>query len=88
MEWILALANVILDFFTWAIILRALFSWIAPERGNAVLQNIQRGLYRVTEPILAPIRRTVKVQGLVDFSPVIALLIIYWIRRLLVILLR
>lgn len=88
MDWVLALANIILDFFTWAVILRALFTWVTPERENPTVRTIEHGLYRVTEPLLGPIRKAIGAHGPVDISPVIVLVLIYVVRRVLLALLR
>jgi YggT family protein len=59
-----------------AIIARALFSWIDPV-GRTPVGAI---LFRVTDPILMPIRRVMPSTGFVDLSPIIALLLIQVIR--------
>ena len=59
-----------------AIIARALFSWIDPV-GRTPVGAI---LFRVTDPILKPIRRVMPSTGFVDLSPIIVLLLIQVIR--------
>jgi YggT family protein len=59
-----------------AIIARALFSWIDPV-GRTPVGAI---LFRVTDPILMPIRRLMPSTGFVDLAPIIALLLIQVIR--------
>ena len=53
------------------IILRALLSWFSPNPYN----RLYIFLIRITEPVLAPLRRIIPLQG-IDFSPVIAILLI------------
>ena len=57
---------------TWAIIIRALLSWfsISPT------QPLFRLLMEITEPVLAPIRRILPGGMMLDFSPLIAILLI------------
>lgn len=81
MEWVSAAVSVILDFYTWAIILRAIMSWVRPERRSPAYQSVERGLYRATEPVLRPIRQALGTGAGVDFSPAVALLLIYLVRR-------
>ena len=55
-----------------AIIIRALMSWVMPVDGT----GISRVLIDVTEPILAPIRRMLPPLGGIDFSPLLAIILI------------
>ncbi len=69
--------DIILGFYIWVIIIRALISWVNPDPYNPVV----RFLYRVTEPVLYRIRRVVPIMGGMDLSPVIAIFAIIFIRR-------
>jgi YggT family protein len=64
---------------TWAIIIRALLSWFS--FGGA--QPVFRLLVEITEPVLAPIRRVLPTAGMLDFSPLVALLLIQVISNIL-----
>jgi YggT family protein len=83
-NFITALAEVIgliLNFYMWVIIIRALISWVNPDPYNPVVQL----LYKVTEPILNPIRRLVPAYSIgIDLSPLIVILIIIFLRSFLV----
>jgi len=57
---------------TWAIIIRALLSWFSFSGAQPVF----RLLVEITEPVLAPIRRVLPTAGMLDFSPLVALLLI------------
>lgn len=48
------------------------------------LVNITQVLVQVTEPILAPIRRVLPTFGMLDFSPLVAILLLALIRQILV----
>jgi len=68
----------LLQLYTWVIIIRALISWVSPDPYNPIV----RTLAVVTEPVLRPLRRLVpphKVGG-VDLSPLIAILLIQFVR--------
>ena len=69
------LLDIILKLATWLVIFRALISWVNPDPFNPIVQF----LHRVTEPILEPIRRFVPARG-VDFSPLIAVILIVFVR--------
>lgn len=64
----------------WAIIIRALLSWFSVSGAQPAF----RLLIEITEPILAPIRRVLPGGTMLDFSPLIALLLIQVIRSILV----
>ena len=55
------------------IIARVILSWIPIGSPNNVIINF---IYEITEPILAPIRKLIPIPLPLDFSPIIALLLI------------
>ena len=82
-NFIIAIARIIsaiLTILTWIIIIRALISWVNPDPYNQIVQF----LYRVTEPILMPIRRILPAMGGFDLSSIVALVGIVFIRSFLV----
>jgi YggT family protein len=57
----------------WVLLLaRVIISWTNPRGGGAITATI----YQLTEPILAPIRRILPPTGGIDWSPLIAMLIL------------
>ena len=73
------LLDMVLEIFFWLIVIRALLSWVNPDPYNTIVQF----LYRVTEPILQPIRRFLPMTG-IDLSPVIAFFGILFLRQFLI----
>jgi YggT family protein len=73
------LVDYVLWAYTWIIIIRALISWVNPDPWNPIVQF----LYKVTEPVLRPIRRRLPMTG-IDFSPLIVILVIMVLQRFLV----
>ena len=68
--------GIVLNIYMWTIIIRALLSWVNPDPYNPIVQI----LTRVTEPVLRPLRKLVPTWKLgVDLSPLIAILIIYFL---------
>ena len=59
-----------LQILTWAIIARALLSWFPIDQGSPLYQM----LFRVTEPIIDPIRRVMPSSGMIDLSPMAAII--------------
>jgi YggT family protein len=74
------LVNLVLDAYMWIIIARALISWVNPDPYNPIV----RFLYRVTEPVLRPVRRRMPMMQGLDLSPMIVLLGIYFLKEFLV----
>jgi YggT family protein len=80
-----ALAQIVdvgLTLLYWIIIVRALLSWVNPDPYNPIVQF----LYTVSEPVLYPIRRLLPFTwrlGL-DFSPIIAILLLIFLKSFLV----
>ena len=54
-----------------------------PGRGGASMARVMDVLYRITEPILAPIRKVVHRGGPFDFSPMVAILFLTMIAAVL-----
>ncbi len=84
-NFLIALAKVIdilLNLYMWVIIIWALLSWVNPDPFNPIV----RFLRGITEPFLRWIRRTLRIGyfGGIDISPIIAILIIYFLRYFIV----
>lgn len=73
------LIDLFLTIYVWIIIARAIISWINPYPYHPLV----RFLYRVTEPVLAPVRKIIPPIGGIDISPVIVIFIIFVIQNLL-----
>lgn len=62
---------------TLLLIVRAVLSFLAPPRPSSPLYELDHLLHRVTEPVLEPIRRLMPDTGVIDFSPLVALVVIW-----------
>ncbi len=62
-----------------AIIARALASWFVQDPGNPILAMLND----ITEPIVGPVRRFMPNTGMIDFSPLVALIILQILRSVL-----
>lgn len=76
----------ILDIYSAIIIASAIMSWLVAfgvvNVRNQFIRVIVDFLYRITEPVLRPIRRLLPNLGGIDISPVVALLLIIVIQHL------
>ncbi len=84
MKWIIeASLYRFISFLNFLIIARALFSWFSRNYSNP----IYKVLYQLTEPILSPIRSLLTklgVGGMIDFSPILAILALDFVGRFII----
>ena len=62
-----------LGFYTLAIFVRIIFSWV----GASYVNRLMRFMVRLTEPLLGPLRRMVPMVAMFDISPLVAFLIVW-----------
>lgn len=74
----------ILTAYMWIIIIAAVISWVNPDPYNPVV----RFLYAVTEPVLKPIRRIIRLRNGIDLSPTVVILCILFVKYFLIASLR
>ncbi|MSP12636.1 MAG: YggT family protein [Chloroflexi bacterium] len=67
-----------------AILARVILSWVNINPDNPIIQVI----YQITEPIMAPLRRYIPPIGMMDITPIVALLLLQLIENVLLSLLR
>ena len=76
---------VILDMYSYVIIAAVIVSWLVAfgviNTYNQFARAVLRALHALTEPVFAPIRRVIPSIGGLDLSPLIALLIILFLRN-------
>lgn len=74
-----------LDIYWWILIGSAVFSWLyafnVVNPRNGVVSAIGTFLFRATEPVLRPIRNILPNFGGIDISPIVVLLIIFFLRQ-------
>ena len=84
MRAILDVIMVALNLYIWVLIASAVLSWLIAfnvvNTRNQFVSTVWDVLYRVTEPVLRPIRERLPNLGGLDISPIILLLIIYFIQ--------
>ena len=71
-----------IDIYIFILVIRAIISWVSPDPYNPIVQL----LYKLTEPVLRPIRNILfrSVGNIrIDFSPLIAIILLSIIRRIL-----
>ena len=81
------LIDKVIDIYTWIVIAGAIMSWLVAfgvvNVRNQFIRIVVDLLFRLTEPVLRPIRRILPNLGGVDISPVVLLLGLFFVRSLL-----
>ena len=73
--------DVVLVIFMWIVIARAILSWVSPDPYNPIV----RFIHNITEPVLLQIRKRLPLNfGGIDFSPILVLLAIIFLRQFVV----
>jgi YggT family protein len=88
MRAVLDIILIVLQIYIYLLIAAAVLSWLIAFNvvnvRNPFVQAVGEFLYRITEPVLRPIRSMLPNLGGLDISPVILILIIILIERLIV----
>ena len=86
MRAVLDIILIVLDLYVWLLIAAAILSWLIAfnvvNTRNQLVAAVAEFLYRITEPLLAPIRSFLPNLGGLDISPIILILIIILIQKL------
>ena len=73
MSEILGWIGAAMQLMAYAIIARSLTTWFPNSRNNPIVQI----LYQITDPILVPLSRVIPRAGMFDFSPMVAVLVLF-----------
>ena len=67
------LLRTVINIYIFALIIQAVLSWVGNSYGNPLADV----LHSLTDPLLRPIRNVVPTIGMVDLSPMVAILLLY-----------
>ena len=88
MRAVLDIILLILQIYIWLLIAAAILSWLIAfnvvNTRNQAVHMIGDMLYRLTEPLLRPIRSMLPNLGGIDISPVILILIILFLENVII----
>ena len=73
------LISLMANLLTILIFIWVILSWIMPP-----YHPVREALDRIVEPMLAPIRRVIPLAGMMDFSPMILMILIQLVTRVLI----
>jgi YggT family protein len=72
-NFVITFLQILVTILNFAIFGRALISWFPVSPENPLV----RVLNEITEPILAPLRRVIPRVGMIDITPMVAIIILY-----------
>ena len=79
----LRLVHTVISIYIWLLIAQAVLSWLVSfgiaNRHNRAVATIGDFLWRITEPLLRPIRRVLPDLGGIDISPVVLILLLWFL---------
>lgn len=76
---LIELISILLSLLTYAIIIRAIMSWFRPNPRNSLVRLV----HRVTDPVLRPLENIIPPIGGIDFTPLIAIILLQLAQSLL-----
>jgi YggT family protein len=88
MRAVLDIVLMVLELYIYLLIASAILSWLIAfnvvNTRNQFVAAVAEFLYRITEPLLAPIRNFMPNLGGLDVSPIILILIIVFIEKVII----
>lgn len=85
MKSVLDVILLVLQLYVWLLIAAAILSWLIAfnvvNTRNQAVAMIADFLYKITEPVLRPIRSVLPNLGGIDISPIIVILIIFFLQN-------
>ena len=86
MKSILILIDSVVTIYIWVLIINALLSWLIAfnvlNTSNRLVYSLLDISYKMTDPLLRPIRNFLPNLGSIDISPVVLILLLMFVRNL------
>ena len=82
-NFLLAIAGmlqIVINLFYFLVIAAVILSWVSPDPRNPIVQFI----YSTTDPLFSKVRKYVRPIGMLDLSPIVVILALYFINAFLV----
>ncbi len=79
----------VISTYIWIIIVQILLNWLVTinmvNTSNRVVYMIGDAMFRLTEPVMKPIRKFIPAIGGFDLAPIVVVLLLFFIRNLIII---
>ncbi|MBL4907812.1 MAG: YggT family protein [Sneathiella sp.] len=86
MESVVNLIATIIEIFVYLLVANAIMSWLVAfnviNTQNQFISSVGQFLYKITEPVLRPVRKIIPAFGGIDISPIVLILLLFLIRNL------
>ena len=86
MKSVLILLDSVITIYIWILIINALLSWLIAfnvlNTSNRLVYSLLDISYKITDPLLRPIRNFLPNLGNIDVSPVVLILLLMFLRNL------
>ena len=87
MNSVVILVSQVIELFIWLLIIQAILSWLIAfgivNTQSSFVNMVGNFLYKITEPLLRPIKKILPDFAGVDISPVILIILLIFLRNLL-----
>lgn len=79
MNWLYTFINLLFYALNLAILVRVIVSWLNVNPYNPLVSFV----YQITDPILLPLRRIIPPVGMIDVTPIVAMILLSLVQQLL-----
>jgi YggT family protein len=77
MSTAIQIVRIFLEVLSFFIFVRVILSWFIMSTRNRVVITIYQVFHQITEPILGPLHRIIPNIGMIDITPVVAIILLY-----------
>ena len=86
---LIGVIDLVLHLYTWVVFIYVIMGWLVQFKvinpGNQFVATVGNTLHLLVEPVLRPIRRFMPNLGGMDISPVILIIVLWFLRTLIVV---
>lgn len=88
MQALIEVLLIVIDIYIYLLVAMAILSWLIAfnvvNTRNRFVATVIDFLYRITEPVLRPLRRIIPSFGGIDITPAVLILLLIFLQRLIV----
>jgi len=77
MSTAIQIIRIFLEVLSFCIFVRVILSWFIMSTRNRVVITIYQIFHQITEPILGPLHKIIPNIGMIDITPVVAIILLY-----------
>ena len=77
MSTAIQIIRIFLEVLSFLIFVRVILSWFIMSTRNRVVTTMYQVLHQITEPILGPLHKIIPNIGMIDITPVVAIILLY-----------